>query len=216
MSEHLREKRELSSSNSKKKRKPQPKKKVRVRNAAYPYPIEIPTPACALQKMQTGLDLGCELDGRCSRDEITIYQTPPPVVEYEFGNLALPVAGTLFLQAHPECPVKTSFIEEGEDNYNIMGDYIQNFNDEDCSFEIFTDDPSLSDAIIPLRMEFEPMFGGLGDAYDFELAILSGCTDKDPAPVKFAKDRFSVNLWTDLFVPFEMDLDSMNNACGEF
>ena len=213
MSEHRREKRELSSSKSKKKkRKQQPKKQVRVRNARYPYPIEIPAPACRLQKMQTGLDLGCELDGRCSRDEITIYQTPPPVVEYEFGNLALPVAGTLFLQKHPECPIKQSFTEKGEDEFNIAGDYIHNFNEEDCSFEIFTEDPGLAEAIIPLRMEFEPMYGGLGDAYDFELAILSGCADEDPTPVVFPVDRVSVSLWTDLQVPFEMS--GSGNACG--
>ena len=182
-------------------------------NGAYPYPIKLPDQVCAPRRIKATLDVSCMLDARCNRDEITIYQSPPSTVEYEFGNMPLPVSGTLFNQMYPECPVTAAFTEQGESDYNVRGTYIQNFNVADCAFEVFTDDPSLEETVIPLLMSFEPLYGGLGDYVEFDLAIISSCGEPTLLPVVFDSDRFQVNLWDDLQIPFSPYVADEN--CGD-
>lgn len=40
------------------------------------YPFPLPQGVCAPLRLETGLPLDCNLDGRCSRDEVTLTATP--------------------------------------------------------------------------------------------------------------------------------------------
>ena len=51
-------------------------------------------------------------------------------VEYTLGEIALPIPATRYSQLYPDCPVIPKLKEAGRDNYNLMGNYIENFKDE--------------------------------------------------------------------------------------
>lgn len=57
----------------------------------YPYPFELPPDICNPLRLEATVTSACWIDGMCSRDEITIVQGPPEVIEYTVGELALPI-----------------------------------------------------------------------------------------------------------------------------
>lgn len=145
--------------------------------------------------LSTTLPLACYLDGRCANDEITITSAPPVEISYAFGDLALPISGVSYSQMYPECPITTKLSELGRSNFNMVGQYITNFDQDFCSFDIFTEDPNLENTTIPMKITVDPVFGGSGDATIFNIFIQPTCGDVIVEPVLLPSTSYNVSLW---------------------
>lgn len=84
-----------------------------------------------------------------------------------------------------------------------MGNYIKNFKDDTCEFEIYTDDLALESANIPMMLEITPMYGPEPAEHYFNIIIQGACGEVLLDPVEFVASQFQVNLWNTLDIGYE-------------
>lgn len=163
------------------------------------------------QTFTASIPVNCILDGRCSRDEITITQSAPEQINYISADPPLPVIDTQYTQLYPVCPVVVNMVEAGYETFNVMDTYVYDFVDDSCEFNVFNDNLDLQGVSIPMTITAEPYFGGIGARNDFWINILPQC-DPYVEPVSFENYLYSIPLWS----PVEVSFDPFfaDEACG--
>jgi len=164
-------------------------------------------------QLTTSIPLDCNLDGRCSRDEVTLTSTPQQTIEYVFNDFPLPIDALDYQQIYPECPLTESFTELNQNGYNLAGTYITDYDPETCAFTVYTNEPQLEDATIPMQITISPLYNFAGsDQCLFDIYISASCGAIVPDPINFTQTFFEIYLWA----PEPIDFDALyaDEACA--
>lgn len=122
-----------------------------------------------------------------------------------------------YVNLYPECPLVESFTELNQNDYNLAGSYIAEYDPNTCAFSIFTEDPNLEDQTIPMQITISPMFNPLGaDQCLFDIYISTSCGAVDPEAVFFPDNFFNVYLWAPVSVEFDPLYADPNCAVTDF
>lgn len=111
---------------------------------------------------------------------------------------------------YPECPLTKKMTELNRSSFNMVGQYIKNFEEDFCSFEIFTDDPNLENTTIPMKISVDPFYGSSGDATIFNIFIQPVCGEVNLEPVLLPNTFYNTPLWSPveiIYDPFYADLN---------